>query len=242
MRLLIAEEDTLLGETLAFAARRRGHRVALLASVGEVFERLPFEPTAVAVGLQADAPEAAATAARVRSRFPGMPFVVTVERPPDSLTRSLVGAGVDDIVRIPYDPVEVVLKLEVAEARGADDATPDRVRVGDLDILLPDYLATKNEQRLELTRLEFRLLYCLCIHYPNLAPMERLVAFAWDRVGDPEGALVKSHLSHLRRKLNRAGGTRFEIRSRHGLGYTLVVGEEEGAGPSEAPNRPKGRK
>ena len=62
-------------------------------------------------------------------------------------------------------------------------------------------------------------------HHGRVSPTERLLSFGWDSLEPPDASLLKTHISHLRKKLSDAGGRRFEIRSRHSLGYTLQLVE-----------------
>jgi DNA-binding response OmpR family regulator len=243
MRLAIADAELATGDLLSYAARRRGHQVACVSDVERLFERLPFEPSAVVVALDALDPDAPKLAGRVRQRFAEQVFVVTMERPRETVTRAILSAGADDVVRTPYNPVELVLKVESALSRRASAPATEGLRVGDLEIVLDNYWAVKNGTKLDLTKLELRLLYCLCSHYPNLTPIERLLVFGWDGAGDPDAVLVKTHISHIRTKLARAGGARFEIVSRQTLGYVLTVapvGGEPAGGDALASAPPGG--
>jgi DNA-binding response OmpR family regulator len=60
-------------------------------------------------------------------------------------------------------------------------------------------------------------------NYQSLSATDRLLSFGWEGRDVPEAGLLKTHISHLRRKLRDAGGEAFDIQSRHSLGYTLEL-------------------
>lgn len=225
MKIAIADSDAATGDVLAFAAQRRGHQTVTVSSLPELLSRLPFEPNVIVLGGEIGE-GATECLPQVRGAYPDVTLVVTLEKPKEPLPSQLLKSGVDEVVRAPYNPTELIMRAENLLSAGRGEAAVDDVfRIGDLELALDRYTAVKNAVRLNLTKLELRLLYCLCEHSPHLTPTERLLTFGWDTLGDPDPALIKTHISHLRKKLRDAGGTDFEITSRQTLGYTLLVHE-----------------
>jgi DNA-binding response OmpR family regulator len=222
MNLAIISDDGVSGEVLAFAAERRGHQAHVVDRFERLFERLPFTPSIVVVPVRDDDPAVITKLARVRAAFPHAGVFVTAERPREPLATRWIEAGAREVIRQPYNQNELVLKAEAwAAARTAAPAEEQTLKLADLEMALDRYLATKNGKVMPLTKLEMRLLYCLCEHYPHVAPLERLLTFGWDTLGDPDGSLLKTHMSHIRRKLRDAGGVPLEIVSRHTVGYII---------------------
>jgi DNA-binding response OmpR family regulator len=77
---------------------------------------------------------------------------------------------------------------------------------------------------LRLTRIEFRLLYLLALNSHQLIPYARLVRFAWGYAEDMRGGagLLKTHISHLRRKLRAVAAHSVHIDNVERSGYRLV--------------------
>lgn len=222
MKLAIVDPDSASADVLAFAARRRGHQSVALNSLNELAGNLPFEPNVIVLG--AGVIQDPALVARVRGALPETGLFVVLERPKEPLPAQLLAAGANEVIRAPYNPTEAVILAENWMGnRRPQSGADDTMRMADLEIALDRYTATKNGVRMNLTKLELRLLYCLCEHSPYLTPTERLLTFGWDTLGDPDAALIKTHISHIRKKLREAGGVDFEITSRQTLGYTLTV-------------------
>ncbi len=232
MRIAIAEPDPAIADLLAFVAQRRGHQTVCLSSAERLFDHLPFQPMVAVISFPEIDEHAVSQIRRLRERFEGMTLIVTTEAAKDPAPSMVLRAGAQDIVRIPYNPSELVLRAETwFSSRKTAGGVEDRIALGDLVIDLADYAAVKNGVPLDLTKLELRLLYCLCQHQPHLVTAERLLSFGWEPTDDPDAALIKTHISHIRKKMREAGGVAFDIRSRQGLGYFLTLGDEavEGA-------------
>ncbi|MGH2633646.1 MAG: winged helix-turn-helix domain-containing protein [Tepidiformaceae bacterium] len=224
MKLAIVSDDAVAAGVLAFAAERRGHQTVCLDRTGQLFERLPFEPSLIVVSVNGREGPPLGEFGRMRSVFPNAAVFVTVEKPRQPLPLEMLKAGAHEVIAAPYNQNELVLRAETwLSAHAGSAGVTDALKLSDLEVALERYHATKNGNVLQLTKLELRLLYCLCEHHPHVAPLERLLTFGWDTLGDPDAALLKTHISHIRKKLSEAGGVPFEILSRQTVGYVLRV-------------------
>jgi DNA-binding response OmpR family regulator len=224
MEVAIAEREPTAADVWAYAAARRGHEVINVPRPDRLLGNLPFNPTTLILSLQDIGEEAAPSLRSLRTRFPDATVIVVYERASASSTASLLDAGADDVVRAPIAAHELILRAESwdrARRSGAPENTG--LVLGDLEVDLSKYAVRKNNQNVVLTRLELRLLYCLCEHHPHLAPIDRLLTFGWEGMEEPDSSLIKTHISHIRKKLGEAGGIPVEIRSRQGVGYVLSV-------------------
>jgi len=223
MRLLIVERDTLAAHILGLAARRLGHKTFAVQEWAEIDGPLPFVPTACVSGVEVLNPESWLPLLSVADRFPGIVTMLTATRTPDPAILLALRAGVGDVVRRPYNPFELIERIaRLADANGNGRA-PEICTLADLSVDLSHYSKRKNGSDLRLTKLELRLLFCLLANSGRLAPTERLMTFGWEGMEPPEPSLLKTHISHLRSKLQDAGGVAIEINARHSLGYAITL-------------------
>ena len=90
------------------------------------------------------------------------------------------------------------------------------VRAGDLVLRLQSYEALRNGVPIQLTPLEFRILYLLAMNEGQIIPYSRLVDYAWGYEGG-DASLLKTHICHIRRKLNLpSSGEGIDSLTRHG--------------------------
>lgn len=222
MDVAIADGDSVAADVLAYAATRRGHQPMTVARPERLLGNLPFTPAAVIVSLPTVDTTTGAALRELRARFPASTVVVVYEHGASDSRVALLAAGADEVLRSPIAPHELILHVESWErARSTPGPQTTGIQIADIEVDLHKFAVTKNHRNVVLTRLEMRLLHCLCRHYPNVAPAERLLTFGWEGRDEPDTPLIKTHISHMRRKLAEAGGVPIEIRSCPGVGYVL---------------------
>lgn len=216
MRILLVEDDRLLGEGLAAGLRQAGFAVDWVSDGQAADTALQTEPfTAVVLDLGLPRLSGLDLLQRLRGRGQPLPVLVLTARdtPRDVITG--LDAGADDYVVKPCDLGEVAARLRALVRRAAGQAAPVLVRGG----LCVDPAARQVRQDgepIELSAREFDLLHELLLNTGRVLTREQLEArlYPW---GDEIGSnAIEVHIHHLRRKL---GPTL--IQTVRGVGYLI---------------------
>ncbi len=130
-------------------------------------------------------------------------------------------AGGDDYLVKPYEPSELLVRIEVLLRRRERGAKDELVlRVGDLELDLYAREARRKGRRIELLPMEFRLLEFLMRNAGRMLSRRIIFEHVWDYHFDPGTNLIDVHIGHLRRKVDEPGGASM-IHTERGVGYEL---------------------
>lgn len=133
--------------------------------------------------------------------------------------------GADDYVSKPFNPVELMLRIEALLRRSHSVLQEQQLRELELEglsINLLDQSVLVDDQQLDFTPIQFKLLWELVLHRGDVLSK----AFLYQRVlnknlGEHDRS-IDMHLSRVRRKLNDANWQGKRIQTSHGKGYCLV--------------------
>jgi DNA-binding response OmpR family regulator len=134
--------------------------------------------------------------------------------------------GADDYVTKPFSVRELMARIKAVLRRTESEkkgnaSTSVLHGPGNLQMDIEARSVLVDGQSLNLTRLEFDLLYHLLSNAGRVLPRERLLEQAWgyDYVGDTRA--VDSAVKRLRAKLRAASSDADEIESVRGIGYRM---------------------
>ena len=216
MRLLIVEDDPLIGDALRAGLRQRGFQVDWVRD-GQAAEReLMAEPYAAAVlDLGLPQQDGMDVLANVRGRGLATPVLVLTAR--DAVPDRIRGLdlGADDYVVKPVDLDELAARLR-ALVRRSHGQPQECLQSGDVVLDPAARAVTQGGERVTLSTREFDLLHALMLNAGRVLSRDQIEQRLYSWGEEVDSNAVEVHVHHLRRKL----GTTL-IQTVRGVGYTI---------------------
>lgn len=217
MRILLAEDDPLLGDGLRAGLRQLGFQVDWVRD-GQAAERElraePYEAAVLDLGLPLlDGME---VLARVRQAGLSLPVLVLTAR--DAVPERIRGLdlGADDYVVKPVDLNELAARLR-ALVRRAHGQTSELLQAQDLALDPAARSVAQAGRPVTLTSREFDLLHALMLNAGRVLSREQLEQRLYSWGQEVESNAVEVHVHHLRRKLGSG-----LIQTVRGVGYLMA--------------------
>lgn len=158
---------------------------------------------------------------RQDSRFISLPVLfLTAKGGTEDIVAGL-DAGADDYVIKPFELAELRARIAALLRRGARDKNNSVLQLNDLRLDSDTYRVCMDDQVIQLTQTEHRLLRYLMEHPNQALSPSHLLQAVWEypaNTGDPD--LVRAHVRNLRAKIEKVGNRKY-IRTIHGVGYMI---------------------
>ncbi|UXH78351.1 response regulator transcription factor [Roseateles amylovorans] len=215
MRLLLLEDDELLGSGLRDFLRAEGHEVTWITRIGDLLPRHHEEFEALLVDWQLPDGSGLDWLRSLRQRGVSTPALMLTAR--DLLADRLQGldGGADDYLVKPFAPEELAARLRAVSRRHMGASSSQR-RHGEVWLDLAAKRVTRAGAHVELTAREWAVLEALAQRAGRLYPKRELELQVLGDDAEVQSNALEVHVSSLRRKLGRE-----LIETVRGLGYRL---------------------
>ena len=223
MRILVAEDDPSLAESLVRSLRQSGYAVDCVANGDEADSAVQthdFDLLILDIGLPKKS--GLDVLKRLRSRNSATAVLILTAR--DSLNDRVTGldAGADDYLAKPFELAELRARVRALTRRGMAGGS-SRICHGSLTFDQIGRIASLNGERVDLSARELGLLEIFLQRAGRLVSKDQLVSHLCEWGEEVSGNAIEVYVHRLRKKLE-SGGVR--ISTVRGLGYSLEKRED----------------
>ncbi len=228
MRVLLVEDDELLGDGLRTGLIQAGYTVdwtknglaADQALLNEKFDLVILDLTLPKI-------DGISLLQKIRARGNTTPVLILTAR--ESIEERVKGLdnGADDYLTKPFDLDEVCARLRALQRRFASRALPLLVH-GDLSLDPASHLVMLKNESITLPRREFALLHILLENEGRVLSREHLTQSLYGWGEEVDSNALEVHIHNLRKKF----GQTF-IRTIRGIGYMIEKSKSSDADPKK---------
>ncbi len=217
MRILLAEDDPLLGDGLRAGLRQQGFQVDWVRDGDAALRELLAEPYGAAV-LDIGLPRRDGLAVLAAARGQGLRLPVLLLTARDTVPDRIAGldTGADDYVVKPVDLGELAARLRALLRRSGGSANPV-LQAQDVQLDPATRQVRLHGEAVTLGTREFDLLHLLLRSQGRVLSREQLEAQLYPWGHEVESNAIEVHVHHLRRKLGPG-----LIRTLRGVGYAVL--------------------
>lgn len=129
--------------------------------------------------------------------------------------------GADDFVIKPYSKPEMAARIKAINRRLAG-TDPQKIKIKDIEINLDEHRVSKAGKPIDLTYIQFKLLYLLASRRMNVFSRKEILERVWGKKVYVTNRTVDVHIKRLREKLGEYKYPSQYIETIHGTGYRFL--------------------
>ncbi len=216
MRLLIVEDDELLGDGLQTVLQQRGHTVDWVQDGITADHALRREYYDLAIlDLQLPNLSGQELLNRLRSDSNDIPVLILTARSELTDRVEMLNSGADDYVVKPFEMDELCARIQALHRRNKGHTSP-QLQVDNLCLDPQTHTVTVDGQPVNLSNREFSVLQLLLENTGRVISRAQIEEALYGWGDEVESNAVEVHIHHLRKKLKIN-----PIRTIRGVGYII---------------------
>ena len=226
MKILVVDDDKEIVQLLEIYIRNEGYEPVAAYNGKEALTKLNTNPDIGLVILDLMMPEMDGMEVIKQVRKDSdIPILVLSAKTTDMDKIQGLISGADDYVTKPFNPLEVMARVKSLLRRSQGEVTndqPDVLNVGPLIINKDSHeVKTIKGDTIQLTALEFGILYLLASHPNRVFSADDIFERVWQQESVVSAKTVMVHVSHLRDKIEEATNGEKVIQTVWGVGYKI---------------------
>lgn len=246
MKILVVEDDELVGDILAHILTEQNYAVEI-ATDGQTGWSLveAFDYDLILLDILLPKLDGITLCRKIRSAGVQTPILLLTGCSNGHDKAIGLDAGADDYVVKPFDQEELVARIRALLRRGTTGTQPV-LEWGNLQLDPSSCQVTYNDKVLALTPKEYALLELFLRNHRRVFSCSMILEHLWSYEEVPGEEAVRTHIKGLRQKLKAVGCPADLVETVYGIGYRLKPRESSSSNRSEngrkALGNEKGRK
>lgn len=221
--ILVVDDEPRIVNFLSTKLRALGYEVLTASNGIAALEQLETnEPEIIVLDIVMPGQDGFETLRKIRALSPVPVIMLSAKETNVDKVKGL-GLGADDYLTKPFNPDELVARIEAVRRRLApadDRKSTESITLGSLMVCLKKPLAISDGKEIPLSRTEWLLLKELAQNAGNLMSYRELLVKVWGPEYRDDVQILRTWISHLRRKITLAGQPEI-IRTVAKMGYIL---------------------
>jgi len=229
-RILVIDDEEQIRRALRSVLQARHYMVDLAATGGEGLDiAIDRTPDLVILDLTLPDMSGLEVAESLRAWYEG-PIIVLSVRDADADKIAALDLGADDYLTKPFSAGELLARIRAHLRRMSGvEVSVREIHAGDLVIDLAKRIVTVSGEAVHLTRTEFDILALLARSADRVVTSRMLLEEVWGPDYCSDRQTLRVHVSHLRQKIEPAGGVPRYVLTEPGVGFRFVGDQESGS-------------
>lgn len=221
MKILIVEDDQKLADFLSRGLQAEGHATDIVSRISDTLSYVRMhQPDLVLLDRLLEDGDGLQVCREIRHlKLSCKILMLSALSEVEDRVSGLRG-GADDYLGKPFHFEELLARIEALAQRDHIYSTEKILSYADLNLNLDRLEVTRNNQLIELTAKELRILEMLLRNPGRVLSRERILSHVWGVLEDPMTNIVDVYMARLRRKIDDGHAFKL-IKTRRGLGYLL---------------------
>lgn len=220
-KILIVEDEEAIRDMLGYALMKEGFDCGEAADVDQARATIDANrPNLILLDWMLPGMSGIDYARRLRSapETKDIPIIMLTAKGEESDKVKALDSGADDYITKPFSTKELVARVKAVLRRYSGDNDSGVIEVGGLLLDSDTYRVTANEQEIEISPTEFKLLHFFITHPERVYSRSQLLDHVWGENVYVEERTVDVHIRRLRKTLEPFEFDKF-IQTVRSVGY-----------------------
>ncbi len=225
MKILVVDDEKEIADLIGLYLRNDGFEVVTCYRGSEALELIENEKYDLAV-LDVMLPEVDGftICKRIREKY-NFPVIMLTAKTADSDKISGLTLGADDYMTKPFNPLELTARVKAQIRRfyqyNETPADSDIIEISGLEVNSATHICKLYGEELELTPLEFGILWLLCKNAGKVVSTQEIFENVWGEKYLDSSNTVMVHIRRLRDKMHEKPKNPKFIKTIWGVGYKI---------------------